>query len=149
MYQRILVPLDGSSAAERGLQEALSLAALTKAHLRLLHVVDAYPIMVETAAVESAEAYHRNLLRAGEAVLARAHDTARQREVPADVVVREVHQAVADAILEEAQHAACDLIVIGSHGRRGIGRWMLGSNAEKVMRGSPVPVLVVHEQRKG
>lgn len=148
MYQRILVPLDGSAASERALREAISLAVIAKGRLHLLHVVDAYPMMVEIAAVTSAEAFRRSLVQAGEALLAKAHETALKGLVHADEVVREVmHQPVADAILEEAEKARCDLIVIGSHGRRGVTRWLLGSDAERVVRGSPVPVLVVHESK--
>lgn len=149
VYQHILVPLDGSSASERGLREALSLATLSKGRLHLLHVVDVYPIMVEIAAAQSVAEYRLSLVQGGEALLHQARETARQASVQADGAVREVvHERVADVILDEARQCGCDLIVIGSHGRRGFTRWALGSDAERVVRASAVPVLVVHEAQR-
>lgn len=144
MYERILVPLDGGTTSECGLREAIALATLTRGQLHLLHVVDAYPIIVEIAAIKSAAEYRLSLIQAGETMLQKAFDAARQAGVDADMVVRDVvHQPVAEAIIEEATKSGCGLIVMGSHGRRGLTRWTLGSDAERVVRASPVPVLVV------
>lgn len=146
MYQHILVPLDGSAASQRGLREAISLAVIAKGRLHLLHVVNPYPTIVGVAAAGGVEAYRHSLVRAGEALLAEAHQTALKGRVHADEVVRQVmHEHVADAVLQEAELAGCDLIVIGSRGRRGVNRWMLGSDAERIVRSSKVPVLVVHD----
>lgn len=145
MYERILVPLDGSTTADRGLQEAIKLATLTKARLCLLHVIDIFPAMAGGDTTLSLGDYEGRLHSRGEAVLAKAREVVAAAGVLADSVLREVMQErVADVIAEEAGKG-CDLIVMGTHGRRGFARFALGSDAEQVLRGSPVPVLLVRE----
>lgn len=151
MFRRILVPIDGSATAERGLQEAIGLAAEQKAALVLLHVIDAFPSMVEMSSTTSFEQMRSNLVRYGEELLAAASKTAADAGVASERLLREVMRSrVADVIVEEAAKAGCDLIVMGTHGRRGFSRLALGSDAERVLRQSPVPVLVLrHESSKG
>lgn len=146
MYQRILVPLDGSEPAERGLKEALSMAAGQKTRLHLLHVVNAFPVYGEMAAVGSYDDLRDSMRRAGEELLAKALQAAGAAGVEAEAVLRETTQGrVAATIVEEAQNAGCDLIVMGTHGRRGFSHLVMGSDAELVVRTSPVPVLLVRE----
>ncbi|VTU22189.1 universal stress protein [Variovorax sp. PBL-E5] len=147
MYQRILVPVDGSSAAERGLREAIRLAAEQRSRLRLLLVIDDFPMLVEMSAISSFEASMQKLRQYGEGVLAEAKAKALEAGIQADAVLREVTQGrVADIIVDEAQTAACDLIVMGTHGRRGFSRLALGSDADRVVRSSRVPVLLVRDE---
>lgn len=152
MYKRILVPIDGSATAERGLREALALAGSHKACLCLLHVVDEYPQVLElSSATNHAQTRRANewmsgLREEGEALLARAAADAKALGIDAETRQREVSGGrIADVVVEEVAHWKCDLIVMGTHGRRGFSRMMLGSDAEMVVRTSPVPVLLVRE----
>jgi nucleotide-binding universal stress UspA family protein len=144
MYQRILVPLDGSPTAEAGLREAVGLAAALKAKLVLLHVIDDFGLMVEMSSVASYESMREGLRKFGQDALARAKQAAADAGVMCETMVREVPQArIAEVINDEAAKDRCDLVVMGTHGRRGFSRLTLGSNAEAVMRTSTVPVLLV------
>jgi nucleotide-binding universal stress UspA family protein len=144
MYHRILVPLDGSATAERGLREAIGLAAEQKARLSLLHVADNFPMLMEMSSVTSYQEMLNELRRYGEDVLAKAKRAAAEAGVQADTLLREVTQGrIADVIIDEAKKTGCGLIVMGTHGRRGFSRLTLGSEAERVVRSSTVPVLLV------
>ncbi len=148
MYQRILVPLDGSATADRGFREALGLAAKLKASLHLLYVVGDFPLMVEMSATMNSEEAFKGLRQYGAKLLADAKGMANAVDVEAEVVIHEAKgQPIADAIVTEARQAACDLIVMGTHGRRGFSRLTLGSEAEGVLRDSPVPVLLVRQAK--
>ena len=147
MYQRILVPVDGSDTASRGLLEAVGLAAELKATLVLLHVIDDFPLLVEMASAINIEATLDALRRRGEDLLAEAQATAQQRGVQAETLLREVAAGrVADQIVHEALQEGCHLIVMGTHGRRGFSHLLIGSEAESVLRSSPVPVLLLRLQ---
>jgi len=147
MYQHILVPIDGSDTAERGLQEAIRLASEQKSRLRLMYVIDDFPMLVELASVSSFENSLQQLRNYGEQVLAKAVKLAGDSGVPAEPVLREVTQGrVADVIVGEAKAAGCDLIAMGTHGRRGFSRMALGSDADLVVRSSPVPVLLLRHE---
>ena len=144
MYRRILVPLDGSATAERGLREALGLAAGQDTKVYLLHVADNFPMLMEMSSVASYEDMLNRLRQYGEDLLAKARRAADDAGVQADTSLCEVTQKrIAEVIVEEAKKASCDLIVMGTHGRRGFSHLALGSEAERVVRISPVPVLLV------
>lgn len=146
MYSKILVPVDGSHTSRRGLQEAIRLiqAFKTPASLRLLHVIDDFPMLVEMSSVISFEKTRHALREHGQTVLGQARQLARACDIEADVSLREVTGTrVARAILDEAKEKGCDLIVMGTHGRRGITRLALGSDADLVVAESPTPVLLV------
>lgn len=143
-YRRILVPLDDSPTAQRGLAEALSLARDLGATLVLLHVMELMPMMPEVATTEAWEAIREGLKASGQRVLDQASGQARTAGVACETVLNDVDaRRPADAITDQASTQRCDLIVMGTHGRRGIGRALLGSDAELVLRQSPVPVLLV------
>lgn len=145
MYQRILVPVDGSPTSDRGLQEAIHLARLTHGSLRLLHVVDDLSFALAMDAYAGYSGDWMNTLReAGRRVL----DEARAQVVAAgldaeSVLYDSVEGRVHELTVAEAKRWPADVIVIGTHGRRGVGRLVLGSSAEYVLRLSPVPVLLV------
>jgi nucleotide-binding universal stress UspA family protein len=139
MYQRILVPVDGSGAAGRGVQEAIRLARTQEARLLFLHVLDDYPMLQQVTSQGSLDAMLKDLRHAGLDVLARAKQEAEQGSLMREVTGKRV----ADVIVEQAGQHHCDLIVIGTHGRRGLARLTMGSDAEQVVRHSPVPVLLV------
>lgn len=147
MYQRILVPLDGSPTAERGLREALKLAAGQQTKLLLLHVVDDYPMLIETSSMTSYEDVVKGLRKHGLDVLASAKGECDEAAVHCEALLREVMgERVSDVIVAQAAQHACDLVVMGTHGRRGFQRLAMGSQAEAVARASPVPVLLVRSR---
>lgn len=150
MYQRILVPLDGSGTAEAGLMQAIGLAAELKSRLVLLHIVDDFSMLVEMSAVANYQEMLKDLRHYGLEVLGKAKHAAEKAGVHAETVLREVQQQrVAEVIAAQAQQHHCELIVMGTHGRRGFSRVALGSNAEVVARISPVPVLLVRQAETG
>ena len=144
MYPRILVPLDGSDTAAQGLQEAIALARQLKSRLQLLHVVDDYPLMVEMAAVVNFETLRQSMRQYGQDLLDKAKRLAADQDVEAYTQLCEITSGrVAEAILEQSNALGCKLVVMGTHGRRGLSRTVMGSDAEQVVRGSNVPVLLV------
>jgi nucleotide-binding universal stress UspA family protein len=146
MYHHLLVPIDGSPTAERGQREALALAAELKARVSFLNVVDDYLVNMDLVAVATYPDVVDALRRKGEEVLSRAAAAAAAAGVQAQTLQRSVtSRRVADVIMEEATQQGCDLIVMGTHGRRGIGHFMLGSDAEHVVRRAPVPVLLIRQ----
>jgi nucleotide-binding universal stress UspA family protein len=147
MYQRILVPLDGSATAECGLREAIKLAKGQNATLFFLHVVDDFRMLVEMNSVRSYEDMLKGLRHYGLDVLAKARHAAEEAGVHRESLLREVtNERVAEVIVDQARQHGCDLIVMGTHGRRGFNRIAMGSEAEQVARSSTVPVLLVRQQ---
>jgi nucleotide-binding universal stress UspA family protein len=148
-YRKILVAVDGSKASAKGLREALRLAKSARAKLVILHVVDEYPAF---AAMDAAMAGAPGmdlvpaLKASGRRVLARAKKTADAAGVRATTVLREMLSGpAAYPIVREARKQRADLIVMGTHGRRGVRRLVLGSDAEQAVRTASVPVLLVRE----
>ena len=145
MYQRILVPVDGSSTSGEGLAEAIGLARLTGGRLRLVHVIDelSFALAMDAYVGRSGD-WLKALRDNGAALLERARARAAEEGVEADMVLRDSFKgAVHDQVVAEATASRADLIVLGTHGRRGLGRWVMGSSAEHILRMSPVPVLLV------
>jgi nucleotide-binding universal stress UspA family protein len=144
MYRRILVAIDGSKTAARGLREAIALAKDQAAALRVVHVVDKMAIIGVAEAGMNPRPVLARLARSGRAVLDEARRGAKKLGVHAETVLHEpVTKRVADAVLREAKKWRADLIVMGTHGRRGVPRLVLGSDAEQVVRLAEVPVLLV------
>ncbi|MES2227220.1 MAG: universal stress protein [Burkholderiaceae bacterium] len=145
MYQRILVPVDGSPPSNRGLAEAIEIAKLTGGRLRLVSVVDMFVVAMGVG-VEAG--YPGDLVpmmrEGGHKILAVARAQAEAAGVGVDTVLREDFAVrVCEVVVAEATAWPADLIVIGTHGRRGVGRLLLGSDAEQILRLAPVPVLLV------
>jgi nucleotide-binding universal stress UspA family protein len=147
MYQRILVPIDGSVTAERALQEAIKLAA-GKAQLRLVYVIEqVYPLDTEGYAFIDYVALQEAVRQTGERTLAQAAEKVRRSGMTAETALLDVPgERVASVIDGEALNWRADLIVIGTHGRSGLSRLLLGSVAEGVVRGASVPVLLVRAE---
>ncbi|MBS1218899.1 MAG: universal stress protein, partial [Proteobacteria bacterium] len=128
MFKRILVPIDGSSTSNRGLQQAIQMAREQKAALLLLHVVDE-SVLIQSAAVSGAlfDDLVRSLTESGKNILAKAAALASQKGVQAKtVLIDNSYMPVADAIVKQARKLRADLIVIGTHGRRGGARLIMG-----------------------
>ena len=145
IYQRILVPIDGSDTAGLGLAEAIRLAKLSGGRLRVFHVIDdlSFALAMDAYAGHPGDWLHA-LREEGTRLLQDAERAAAAAGVKADAVLHESFNGkVADVIAAEACKWPADLIVVGTHGRRGIGRLVLGSGAESILRSAPVPVLLV------
>ena len=120
VYKRILVPIDGSSAANLGLREALRLARQHGATLCLFHAVEEPFVTSAGVAVMSPDELLKAFRDAGREILAKAEALARRRGVRARAVLSEREAGpVADSIVREAKRCKADLIVMGTHGRRG------------------------------
>ena len=146
MYGRILVPVDGSPTSNRGLTEAINLAKDQKAKLRLLHAIDESFLVYDAYGMVSWDSVTRSLREGGKKLMAEAKSLAARNGIDAESVVTEtLKDRVADVILKEARNWRADLIVMGTHGRRGLNRLLLGSDAERVLRDTSVPLLLVRK----
>lgn len=149
MFRRILVPVDGSTASNRGLRVAIDLAHDQQATLHLLHVVDELlltPVLEGGAyfTAQQVDAYAAALRTQGGKILAKAETQAAMKGITCrTALVETLGGPVADAIIAHAKKTRADLIVLGTHGRRGLKRAVMGSDAEGVVRASLVPVLLV------
>jgi len=143
MYQRILVPTDGSDLSVRAVHAATSLARLTGATLLMLSVKDPFPYSAisEMQPVPPQEFYDAQE-RIAQSRVESAADIAKAAGLAIEgATVEALHPW--EAILEHAKTRGCDLIVMASHGRRGLSALLLGSETQKVLTHSPVPVLVI------
>jgi len=146
MYSKILVAVDGSDTSEHALKQAVELARKSAAQLRIIHIVDMSwlpigpEIAIDTHAISAARR------GAGESIIATAREAARKDGFEAETALIETEtptQHVAEAIAQEAARWPADIVVLGTHGRRGFRRLVLGSVAEQMARLSPGPVLLV------
>jgi len=147
MYQHVLVPVDGSQTSDLALREAIKLIGATKAELRIVHVVEAVMPLLDVELLnvdELRQAVHD----AGLKILARAETAAREAGVSAKTTLIEARAGarIAKVIADEAGAWPADLIVIGTHGRRGVDHLFLGSVAEGVIRIAPAPVLLIRSR---
>lgn len=144
MYERILVPLDGSATSERALLEAAQLAGKLGSALCLLHVLDDFPLYGEMAITPGYQQTLEVMRKYGDDLLVKAAQQPALAGLQVETLQREALGArVADVIVEQAVISKCQLIVLGTHGRRGVNRLLMGSDAELVLRQSPMPVLMV------
>lgn len=142
MYKRILLPLDGSPLAERALPHAIAQAECFGAELILLRVVE--PIL-PTETVVPREAIRRaeeRIQALTQEYLERVAARVRERGIPVQTVTIEGFPRVQIVQFAEANHQI-DLIVLCTRGRSGISRWLMGSVADRVVRGASIPVLLV------
>lgn len=147
MFRRILVPVDGSEASLAGVGHAIELAKDSGGRLKLIHVIgEASSIYAQAHGWDVARVLG-TLKAAAADLLAGPLQRAKAAAVDAEsAVIDDPDHQVWNAIVTEARNWKADLIVIGTHGRRGIRRLVMGSDAESVIRSSPVPVLTVRAQ---
>jgi len=144
MYKRILVPVDGSQTSMLGLQEAIRIAHEQRARLRLVNVADESIITQNVEGLVNAGDVIDAVRDGGKQAVEKALALVKAHDVEAESAALEtVAESVSDVILRDAKNWQADLIVMGTHGRRGFDRAVLGSDAEAVLRNSPVPVLTV------
>lgn len=145
MYTRLLVPLDGSATARLALEHAATLARLSGATIVLLHIIDG---MDHSNGFERPQVYldevRPRFLAAGRALLDEAASQLRKENIPVETVLLETRgEPVAGLIAQQATATGSGLVIMGTHGRRGMNRLLLGSDAEQVARIAPVPVMLV------
>jgi nucleotide-binding universal stress UspA family protein len=144
-YERILVPVDGSATSTAGLKHALSLAKAGGSRIRLIHVIDEAPLVSYPEAVYQVGDWIEDLTRAGQEILQKACRMIEAAGVRCEsTLVESKGLRVSDVITQEAKRWRASVIVIGTHGRRGVNRLLMGSDAELVVRNTSVPVLLVH-----
>lgn len=146
MYRRIMVAIDESARSAHVVEDAADLAKRLSAALRIVHVVDMgwLPLAPELAIDIDTIAKARRA--AGERVLAAAREHVRATGIAVEIKLLETNaptQHIAAAIADEAAHWPADVVVLGTHGRRGAERLLLGSVADGVARLSAVPILLV------
>ena len=145
MYSRILVPIDGSPTSDHALAEAGQLARLTGAQVRLLHIMD--PV-AHVSGFERPETYRQDILplarQNAQALLDKARSQLTDAGVATEAELIESRDAsVARLVVEHASQWGASVIVLGTQGRRGIERMLMGSDAEQIARHASVPVLLV------
>jgi nucleotide-binding universal stress UspA family protein len=144
MYKKILVAVDGSPTSALGLKEAVKLARDQSARLVLLHIVDELAVTRYPEVVYYAGDLIGSLREAGARILAKAEAQVRRSGLrPQAILIDSRGRTVAEAIVGQARKLKADVIVLGTHGRRGLNHLLLGSDAESVVRAAPMPVLLV------
>ncbi len=143
MYKKILVPIDGSETSSIGLAEAIRLAKNQLAQIRLVHVVNELLVVLPEAYMNIGRVVDE-LRRVGKEVLDTSETTVKSAGVAVDAILIEaMGNQAGDQIIQQAKEWGADLIVCGTHGRRGIRRIVMGSDAEYIVRHAPVPILLV------
>jgi nucleotide-binding universal stress UspA family protein len=146
MFKRILVAVDASPTGERALQTAIGLAAASQARLRIVHAVDTANVNLGTAELPGQPDLAERLVRNGQDILRGAEAAATAAGVAFEsglLRIDTLDQRIAEAVAHEAETWPADLIVVGTHGRRGLSRLFLGSVAEGITRVATRPVLLV------
>jgi len=149
MYQHILVPVDGSPTSDGGLEEAIKLARVTGGRVRLLHVAGLMPLSMNAEGSGAWSSDVRRIVREGsEKILAKAKAKVEQGGIAVDaVLLGGSANRLVEHVADQVKTWGVDLIVLGTHGRGGLGRLLMGSLAEEVLRAATVPVLLVHALR--
>jgi nucleotide-binding universal stress UspA family protein len=149
MYQRILIPVDGSETATKAVITALQLARDSGGQVHLVHVVEGMtPLAADPYGAYSGEVIEI-MRQSGSKILEDALGVAKAAGITADTELFDnFGERLAEVVADAAIRFNADLIVVGTHGRRGLGRMMLGSGAEQIIRLAPVPVLVIRQKEK-
>lgn len=145
MYETILIPTDGSEPAERAAEQGVKLASELGSTVHVVYAVEPVPLGGFTSGPEPASAGHREILEEQKTEGQNAIDAVAElcAEYDVDVVEAIEFGNPHEEILEYAESEGIGAIVMGTHGRSGAKRMVLGSVTEKVVRKSPVPVLTV------
>ncbi len=147
MYGRILVPVDGSDTSIKGLNEAIKIAKSQGSTLCLLHIVNEFIFDYSYSPANYATNVIDSLRERGKTILADSAALVRKAALePVTVMLESIGGPAAELIVAQAAECHAELIVMGTHGRRGLRRLALGSDAEEVVRMAPVPVLLVRQE---
>jgi nucleotide-binding universal stress UspA family protein len=144
MYKHILAAIDGSETSNAGLRHAIQLAKEHRAQLRLVHVVDEVDFNFESS--DEVMQFRDGLMKSGDILLQKGRKVAIKANLEVQTKLLEIQtlgERVADVIVAEAKSWPADLVIVGTHGRRGLSRVFLGSVAEGIARTAPTPVLLI------
>ena len=140
-FHKILVPVDGSSTSSQALDYALQLARDNHSQVRAMHAIDELGYLSGYEYSGELMATARKNATEG---LQKAVVAAQAQGVPLDThLIDQPGQRLGQSVADEAARWGADLVVVGTHGRRGVGRVLLGSGAEQIVRMAPVAVLTV------
>ncbi|MDR0253627.1 MAG: universal stress protein [Brucellaceae bacterium] len=148
MYKHILIATDGSELAEKGLEQGLQLASQLGSKVTILTVTEPFPMMATAssagwiASPKDIEIYNDNQAAQAQGILKHAGEAAAKHSVKAELI-HVADRWPAEAITEASHKGDIDLIVMTSHGRRGIGRLLLGSQTSEVLTHTKTAILVV------
>jgi nucleotide-binding universal stress UspA family protein len=146
MYKRILVPTDGSDTAKAGVIEACKLAKEQGAQVRLVHIVEPHLVLAPEIYGVAYEQVTESLRAGGASALLYAQTVAKQLGIEAETqLIEAMGTPAGELVIKAAQEWPADLIVCGTHGRRGLRRIVMGSDAEYIIRHTPVPVLLIRQ----
>jgi nucleotide-binding universal stress UspA family protein len=143
MYAHILIATDGSELAEKAVEQGLALTKMLSSKATAITVTEPWTAAVsgEWAVAFPVEEYEKAAATNAQRILDRVRETAKRVGVACQTVhVKD--QFAAEGIVEEAKARGCDLIVMSSHGRRGLAKFVLGSQATRVLTHSDVPMLI-------
>lgn len=157
MYDKILAPLDGSAFAEQALPHVEQIAAVEHSEIHLLSVaplledqalamVDLYPVYVYRGYLIDQEDQLKHIQSELEGYLQHVSHRLQAHGHAVRTAVR--FGQPAEEIMRYAEETGCSLIVMSTHGRSGLGRWVYGSVADKILRGSQVPVLLIRAREE-
>ncbi|MDR2219247.1 MAG: universal stress protein [Methylobacillus sp.] len=137
MYKHILASTDGSDLAQKGVDQAITISKAMGSKLTIITVTEPYPLQSAATPESWGDAQKEH----ADAALKRATDAAAKAGV--DIEIAQVAGAPAEVIVHASKSLNCDLIVMASHGRRGVKRLLLGSQTAEVVAHSETPVMVV------
>jgi len=145
MYRHILAAIDDSDTSRRAIREAVALAKSSGAELTLVHAVDEALFAHFThTTIANRDAVQKALISEGQSVLDAAAQLAAENGLtPATRLLASEHQSPSDQITHAVRSLNADLLIVGSHGRRGVQRLILGSVAERLLRKVGISVLIV------
>lgn len=150
-YQRILIAIDGSETSNLALQEGIKLAKALNAQVALAYVADIATAVIGEDLTFGVEQYRKSIIAIGEQLLEKKRTLAEVEGVSVEVHLLELTQKtkrIAESLVDDATQWRADLIVIGTHGRRGISKFFLGSVAEEAIRITTTPVLLIRGNHK-
>lgn len=142
MYRRLLVPLDGSPLAEAALSHAEGIARQFESEIVLLRVVvSPYAIVAPDLVLAGTDSNHQLFADQAELYLKGVVGALAARAIKARAITCD--GPVAESILDRAKENRVDMIIMSTHGRGGVSRWVYGSIADRVLQAAPCPVLLI------
>jgi nucleotide-binding universal stress UspA family protein len=143
MYKNILIPTDGSELAGEAVKHGIAFAKAVGAKITALTVTEPFPVFAVNPEVltDTPKVYEKHARQHAEATLSKVSSAAKAAGVACQIVHAEGGHAF-ETIIKTAQQQGCDLILMASHGRRGVSAIVLGSETVRVLTHSKIPVLV-------
>jgi nucleotide-binding universal stress UspA family protein len=149
MYKKLLVPIDGSGPSTAALNEVVKIMADRTRLIRLIHVVDLIHWSDNFSAGSLGDTFLASLRETGQRHLDEGKDVIAHHGFDCDIALLDSHgERAAGIIISHATLWSADLIVMGTHGRRGLTRLILGSDAAQVVHAAPTPVLLVRDNQR-